>query len=156
MPTFLRKIRLADDGFTLLELAIVLFVGALILVYGLGGDTSTTHSANLSALENTVQSIQKASVKYADINGGFSGLSCQSLVNDNLWPAQGCQSASLFMTRWPTVSLSVLPYGGADYEISLGIAGYFTAADMQMVCQMFQTNLSQPCSPSGSGVNLIF
>jgi prepilin-type N-terminal cleavage/methylation domain-containing protein len=149
------KVRHArDDGFTMMELTVVLFVMALVTSASLIGYRSYIHGANISALSQVIRNVRTASHQYIQINSSYTGLSCPSLSASGIWPPSGCNGSS-FALSIPQTSVSVAT-GATPYQFSIVIlSSYFTDTDFEAICNQFESQATQ-CSPSSGTLTLVF
>ena len=75
---------------SLVETSIAILISVVLTVAGLVGAKAVMHSGKIQALESGIRSVQQLSLQYANMNSSFSGLSCSSLVSNNLQPASSC------------------------------------------------------------------
>lgn len=152
----------------LIAIVIGLFITGILTFYELRGDTATLHQANLTALEASIQSLQQASIQYANINGSYAGLSCPSLQADNLWSTNtaGC-SGNGITTRFSAAGITVTPApvnNNANFEIVISgngvVGGAMTSDAYTMLWEHFasETDSVPGCTSgvSGSSVTLCY
>ena len=149
----------------LISIVIGLFIMGILTFYELRGDSATLKQANLTALEATIQSLQQASIQYANVNGSYSGLSCPSLQAYNLWNTNATSCAGNgITTRYSGAGITVTPApvnNNANFEIVIGgsgvIGGALTPDAYEMLWQHFEsgTDTVNGCSSGYSGSSVI-
>lgn len=138
----------------LLSIAVSIMITVILTVASLTGAEALIHGARVSAVETIIRHIQQESIQYGQMNGGYQGLSCQNLVADSLWLAQGCNSSTQFNVEIP-VSMSVYSPSPSSFIVSVtDPSGYFNEEDFANICKAF--SLSSVCSPSYPNISLKF
>lgn len=155
--TTIQKKTARDSGYTMVELAVGMFVMAALAGASMMGYNAIIHSSNVNAMNNYVLQIKQAVAQYESTTGSNANLSCQNLVAAGDWPANGCISSTTFAASFPvSPTVTISPVSGQDLEFTISVTDpYFTASDYGNVCLGLQAS-SASCTTGTNSFNVTF